>query len=85
MKYEIGFFIPVGVDEIKDWKEKLEREIRKIEEIIEEHNLPYVFEDNVEATGAAHFIKEKLGETEIIFEVSVEPITSTHRGKRITV
>ena len=57
MKYEIGFFIPVGVDEIKDWKEKLEREIRKIDEIIEEHGIPYVFEDNVEATGAAQFIK----------------------------
>lgn len=85
MKYEIGFFIPVGADDITDWKEKLEREIKRIDEIIEEHNLPYVFEDNVEATGTAQFIKEKLGETEIIFEVSVEPITSEHRGKRITV
>ena len=85
MKYEIGFFIPVGVDEIKDWKEKLECEIRKIDEIIEEHDIPYVFEDNVEATGAAQFIKEKLGETEIIIEVSVEPITSTHSRKRINV
>jgi ABC-type Zn uptake system ZnuABC Zn-binding protein ZnuA len=74
--YEIGYFIPVGADEIKDWKEKLEREIRKIDEIIEEHNLPYVFEDNVEATGVAQFIKEKMGETEIIIEISIEPIAS---------
>ncbi len=85
MKYEIGFFIPVGTDDIKDWKEKLEREIKRIDEIMEEHDIPYVFENNVEAAGIAQFIKEKLGETEIIFEVSVEPITSAHRGKRITV
>jgi hypothetical protein len=74
MRYEIGYFIPVGVDRIEGWKEKLESEIRKIDKIIEEHNLPHVFEDTVEATGAAQLIKEHLGETEIIVEVSVEPI-----------
>ncbi len=74
MPYEIGYFIPVGVDNIEGWKEKLESEIRKIDEIIEEYNLPSVFEDTVEATGVAQLIKEHLGETEIIVEVSVEPI-----------
>ena len=74
MRYEIGYFIPVGMDHIEGWKEKLESEIRKIDEIIEEHNLPHVFEDAVEATGVAQLIKEHLGETEIIVEVSVEPI-----------
>jgi hypothetical protein len=29
MRYEIGYFIPVGVDRIEGWKEKLESEIRK--------------------------------------------------------
>ena len=74
MRYEIGYFIPVGVDDIKDWKEKLEAEIRKIDAIIDEHNLPSVFEDTVEAAGVAQLIKEHLGETEVIAEVSVEPI-----------
>jgi hypothetical protein len=74
MQYEIGYFIPVGVDRIEGWKEKLESEIRKIDEIIEEHNLPHVFEDTVEATGVAQLIKEHLGETEVIVEVSVELI-----------
>ncbi len=74
MRYEIGYFIPVGVDRIEDWKEKLESEIRRIDEIIEEHNLQHIFEDTVEATGVAQLIKEHLGETEIIVEVSVEPI-----------
>jgi len=72
MRYGIGYFIPVGVDRIEGWKEKLESEIRKIDAIIEEHNLPHVFEDVVEATGVAQLIKEHLGETEIIVEVSVE-------------
>ena len=74
MRYEIGYFIPVGVDRIEGWKEKLESEIRKIDAIIEEHNLPHVFENTVEATEVAQLIKEYLGETEIIVEVSVEPI-----------
>ncbi|TEU09903.1 hypothetical protein E3J20_05270 [Candidatus Bathyarchaeota archaeon] len=74
MRYEIGYFIPVGVDRIEGWKEKLESEIRRIDEIMEEHNLQHIFEDTVEATGVAQLIKEHLGETEIIVEVSVEPI-----------
>ena len=74
MRYEIGYFIPVGVDRIEGWKEKLESEIRKIDAIIEEHNMPHVFENTVEATEVAQLIKEYLGETEIIVEVSVEPI-----------
>lgn len=74
MRYEIGYFIPVGVDNIEGWKEKLEAEIRRIGEIIEEHNLSYVFVDSIEATRAAQMIKDQLGETEIIAEVSIEPI-----------
>ncbi len=74
MRYEIGYFIPVGVDRIEGWKEKLEAEIRKIDAIIEEHNLPSVFEDTIEAAGVAQLIKEHLGKTEVIAEVSVEPI-----------
>ncbi len=74
MRYEIGYFIPVGVDRIEGWKEKLESEIRRIDEIMEEHNLQHIFEDAVEATGVAQLIKEHLGKTEIIVEVSVEPI-----------
>jgi len=77
MRYGIGFFIPIGVDQIEGWKEKLESEIRKIEEIMEELGLPHVFKDNVEATSAAQLIKERLGETEIIIEVSVEPLGKT--------
>lgn len=74
MRYIIGFFIPSGVNQIEGWKEKLEYEIRKIEEIIEELGLPHFFQDSVEATGAAQLIKESLGETEIIIEISVEPL-----------
>ena len=74
MRYEIGYFIPIGVDQIENWKDKLECEIKKIEEIIEENNLAYVYDNNVEATGVAQFIKELLGDTEIIVEISVEPI-----------
>jgi hypothetical protein len=76
LRFEIGYFIPVGVDQIENWKDKLEHEIKKIEEIMEKNNLAYVFNNNVEATGVAQFIKENLGETEIIVEISVEPIRS---------
>lgn len=77
MRYGIGFLIPIGVDQIEGWKEKLESEIRKIEEIMEELGLPRFFQDSVEATSAAQLIKERLGETEIIIEVSVEPLGKT--------
>lgn len=73
LRYEIGYFIPVGVDQIENWKDKLETEIRRIEVIMEENNFAYVYNSNVEATGVAQFIKERLGETEIIVEISVEP------------
>ena len=73
MIYEIGFLIPYRVDKIKNWKEKLENEINKIDEIIEKFNLPHIFTDSIKAAGAAQFIKEQLGETDIIIEISVEP------------
>jgi len=73
VQYVIGFLIPYRVNQIEGWKEKLEYEIRKIEGIIEELGLPYFFLDSIEATKAAQLIKEHLGETEIIIEVSVEP------------
>lgn len=74
MRFVIGFFIPSGINQVEGWKEKLEYEIRKIEEIIEEFGLPYFFQDSVAATGAAQLIKEHLGETEIILEISVESL-----------
>ena len=74
MQYAIGFLIPFGVNQIEEWKEKLEFEIKKIEKIIEDLNLPYVFPNNVEATGAAQLIKDLMGKTEIIIEISVEPV-----------
>ena len=74
MKYVIGFLIPAGVDRIEGWKDKLEYEVQKIEKIMEKFGLSYVFPNNIEATGAAQIIKEHLGETEIIIEVSVEPM-----------
>lgn len=73
MQYVIGYLIPFGVNRIEGWQEKLENEIRKIEEIVEELDIPYVFPNNVEAAGAAQLIKDRLGETEIIIEISVEP------------
>jgi len=42
MQYEIGFFIPHDIDKIEDWKEKLEDEILRINEIIEKLNLPFL-------------------------------------------
>jgi len=77
MQYEIGFFIPHDIDKIEDWKEKLEDEILKINEIIEKLNLPNVFTNSMEATGAAQLIKEHLGDTEAIVQVSVEPSLRT--------
>jgi hypothetical protein len=74
MQYVIGFLIPAGVDQIENWKDKLENEIKKIELIMEKFGLSYTFPTNIEATGAAQIIKENLGDTEIIIEVSVEPM-----------
>ena len=72
MNYEIGFLIPYNVDKIENWKEKLEREVKKIERIFDELNLPYVFNDSVEAASVAQTIKDRIGKTEIIIEISVE-------------
>ncbi len=74
MQYEIGFFIPHDIDKIEDWKEKLEDEILRINEIIEKLNLPNFFTNSMEAAGAAQLIKEHLGDTEAIVQVSVEAI-----------
>jgi hypothetical protein len=78
MQYEIGFLIPPDIDKIEDWKEKLEDEIHRINEIIEKLNLPNVFMNSMEAAGAAQLIKEHLGDTEAIVQVSVEPRIRTH-------
>jgi hypothetical protein len=80
MQYVIGFFIPSDINQIKCWKEKLEYEIRKIENIIEKLGLPYFFPNSIEATKAAQMIKEHLGETEVIAEISVEPFSARKRS-----
>lgn len=72
MTYEIGFLIPWNVDKIEKWKDKLENEIQHIEKIFSELDLPYVFDDSVSATSVAQIIKDHMGETEIIVEISVE-------------
>ena len=72
MTYEIGFLIPYNVDKIENWKEKLEREVKKIDEIFDELDLDYVFNDSVEATSVAQLIKDRIGKTEVIIEISVE-------------
>ena len=72
MNYEIGFLIPYNVDKIENWKEKLEREVNNIDEIFNELDLPYTFNDSVEATSVAQKIKDRMGKTEIIIEISVE-------------
>jgi len=74
MQYEIGFFISSRVGEIKKWKDILENEIRIIDGIIEELGLPNVYSNSVEAASDAQLIKEHMGETKIITEISVEPI-----------
>ena len=74
MKYEIGFFIPSRVGQTKKWKNILENEIRIIDGIIEELDLPSVYSTSIEAASAAQLIKERMGETAIITEISVEPI-----------
>ena len=75
VRYEIGYFIPHDVDKVEGWKEKLEGEILRINEIVEELEVPYVFDSSVEAAGVAQLIKERLGETEAIVQVRVEPRT----------
>ncbi len=80
MQYVIGFFIPSDINQIDCWKEKLEYEIRKIEDIIEKLGLPYFFPNSIEATEAAQMIKEHLGETEVIAEISVEPFSSRKKS-----
>ena len=72
MTYEIGFLIPYNVDKIKNWKDKLEKEIQRIDEIFNELDLPYIFHDSLKATSVAQKIKDKIGTTEIIMEISVE-------------
>ena len=73
MSYEVGFFIPYRVDKIEDWKEKLERDIKRIDGAIEELGLPPSYDSSLEATKAAQMIKEHLGKLEIITQISVEP------------
>jgi hypothetical protein len=72
LTYEIGFLIPYNVDKIENWKEKLEREVKKVDKIFDELDLPHVFNDSVEATSVAQKIKDRIGKTEIIIEISVE-------------
>ena len=72
MRYEVGFLIPYRVDQIPGWKEKLERDIKRIDTVIDELGLPHSFVSNLEATRAAQIIKEKIGELEIITQISVE-------------
>ena len=74
MQYEIGFFIPSRVGQIKKWKDLLEDEIRIIDGIIEELDLPNVFSNSIEAASAAQLIKDHMGVTNIITEISVEPV-----------
>ena len=66
MQYEIGFFIPSRVGQIKKWKDILENEIMLIDGIIEKRDLPNVYSDSIEATRAAQLIKDHMGETKII-------------------
>lgn len=83
MRYVIGFFIPSDINQIECWKEKLEYEVKKIEDVIEKLGLPYFFSNSIEATEAAQMIKERLGETEVIAEISVEPyMERKRRGSR---
>lgn len=79
MQYEIGFFIPSRVGQIKKWKGILENEIMLIDGIIEELDLPNVYSDSIEAASAAQLIKDHMGETKIITEISVEPINNSVR------
>jgi len=72
MTYEIGFLIPYNVDKIEKWKEKLESEVKNIEKIFDQLDLPHVFEDSVSAASVAQKIKDHMGKTEIIVEISVE-------------
>lgn len=74
MQYEIGFFIPSRVGKIKKWQNLLENEIKIIDGIIEELDLPNVFSNSIEAASAAQLIKDRMGVTDIITEISVEPI-----------
>jgi hypothetical protein len=74
MEYEIGFFIPSGVGEIENWKDLLEYEIRVMDGIIEKLGLPDVFSNSVEAASAAQLIRECMGVTKVITEISVEPV-----------
>ncbi len=74
MPYEIGFFIPSRIGEIKNWKDILENEIRTIDGIIEKLDLPNSYSNSIEATRAAQLVKDHMGETKIITEISVEPI-----------
>ncbi|MHA2219947.1 MAG: hypothetical protein ACXACY_28975 [Candidatus Hodarchaeales archaeon] len=74
MQYEIGFFIPSRLGKIKKWKNLLENEIRIIDGIIEKLELPNVYSSSIEAASAAQLIKDHMGVTNIITEISVEPI-----------
>jgi hypothetical protein len=74
MQYEIGFFIPSRVGQIKKWKNILENEVMLIDGIIEELGLPNVYSDSIEAASAAQLIKDRMGVTKIITEISVERI-----------
>ncbi len=74
MPYEIGFFIPSRMGEIKNWKDILENEIRMIDGIIEKLDLPNFYSNSIEAARAVQLVKDHMGETKIITEISVEPI-----------
>jgi len=74
MSYEIGFFIPSRIGEIKNWKDILENEIRIIDGIIDKLDLPNIYSNSIEAARAAQLVKDQMGETKIITQISVEPI-----------
>ncbi len=74
MPYEIGFFIPSRMGEINNWKNILENEIKIIDGIIDKLDLPNTYSNSIEAARAAQLIKDHMGETKIITQISVEPI-----------
>ena len=74
MPYEIGFFIPSRMGEIKNWKDILENEIKIIDGILDKLDLPNIYSNSIEAARAAQLVKDHMGETKIITEISVEPI-----------
>jgi hypothetical protein len=66
--------------QIKKWKDILENEIRMIDGIIEKLDLPNVYSNSIEAARAAQIVKDHMGKTKIITEISVESIKRARGG-----